>query len=286
MSKGVAVTTIDESGTFVIWDEFREEIVYFNFSGTCADKDTTTVLEYWKCESSLGGVYDPFLPCISPAATCDPDPIHYGGLAYYRFEDSDEDRVNTRNWYRIYNHVGGQECSHPFGGTFYAQGITGCGSRFIHNCSTVPSFPPQSCGDDWSGGDKSCGIYSAWPTSFKVDNVSISMNGVGLVVSYEQWDGIICDGGPNTVETTPQSASIDNFEEDYAVASWPHYENFAILKEAEDREGTVHSNLLALLDNEGAIHAGSEGFQGTQFYFAQVKWEKTFDAATGIPLEG
>ena len=110
-----------------------------------------------------------------------------------------------------------------------------------------------------------------------MDAVSITGGGVGAKYDVTRRNGKSCSSSGADYEDTDDEIVLGGFDENYGVASWPHYKNFALCREAEDRERTVHSNLLALLDNDGVAHVGSNQFQNPQFFFAQVKWEETID---------
>ena len=307
-----AVTPLGISGALVVFDQFAEEIVYWsnNIDSSVAEPAFGTWTLYPYKHGYPETTPNPECLELSPLGHFEPCGTHcpppsWGGSAVYEYcikaggvENCQDitaysspnscscsrDVRFTTDYYNDVRTGGYQASSSLFGGSVVSDAtMTEWGVRLAVWCSDLDD---PSVLSEWGGDEETCTTWSNWPQAYAVDAVSITGNGVGVKYDVTRRDGKTCSGSGADYEDTDDEDIFGAFDEDYGVSAWPHYENFALCKEAEDREGTVHSNLMALQDNDGIVHVDSNQFQNTQFFFEQVRWEETFDAATGVPLEG
>ena len=292
-----SVTTLGISGVLVVFDPFADEIVYWSDSIESSVADPTFGI--WtlyptnnpQCfELHPWGHYD------SCGTFCTQAPPTWGGSSPYEYcinvggvqncqvlyaitspnmcECTREIRFDT-SFYSDIETGGLQASSSLFGGSMNSDRIVKrAGVLLIAWCD---DFFETDVGSEWVDDPEYCEVWNNWPQTHAVNSVSITGEGVGVKYDVTRRNGRYCSGSGADYEDTDDENIFGAFDENYGDPAWPHYKNFALCKEAEDREGTVHSNLLALQDNDGIVHVDSNQFQNTQFFFEQVRWEETID---------
>ena len=285
-----AVTPLGISGVLVVFDPFAEEIVYW--SNNIESSAAEPTFGAWTLYSEQsGGDPNPLCLELHPWGHYEPcgafctgqaPPTWGGSIPYTRCveaggvencqviqaltspnmcECAREIRFTT-DYFNDIGTGGMHASSSLFGGSMNTDHIVlRAGIRLSAWCDDDEAEVLSS----WGDGQGSCTVWNNWPQAYAVDAVSITGSGVGVKYGVTRRNGKTCSGSGADYEDTDDEDILGAFNEDYGVASWPHFKNFALCKEAEDREGNVHSDLLALQDNDGIVHVDSNQFQNTQF---------------------
>ena len=121
----------------------------------------------------------------------------------------------------------------------------------------------------WGEGYQSCTIWSNWPLGWSLHQVSITEGGIGLEYIVNRRNGKTCSSSGADYSDSQTTDRFGEFKLNFAQHSWPYLTNFAILKEATDREGYEYSDITAQRTNQGRILVTGAGemFEGDEFFF-------------------
>lgn len=268
-----SITTLGLSGTWIVWNEFTEQFEYFVYESNCSEDTWNHCYgaQIVKCERHKAGVGGG-TPCENPLIDC--------GICWYTSCENDfclpykyeQDYEQwTYVWWEFWRLGSGTRCDHDLAGSFWSD------TEVTKHTELLRAFESDGeCSSTYhdgygSGSDGSCNYWENWPLSINLSEGSVTPAGTGIKGTIAVRNGYDCDE-ESSLETDYEDTTVEHtdgtFQDEFAVTGWPHYRNYAILKQAKDRQQNLYTNIFAVKGDAG-IDVDGQLLQGSHFFFVR-----------------